>query len=100
MLLLKSAPEIALALADRIRARRLQRGWTQAEMARRAGVRTATYVLFERTGKIALLRLIKVLDVLGLVEAFEQIGQAADLSTLTLDQVLKPARRRGSRSQS
>ena len=76
MLSLKSAPEIASELALRIRARRLQHAWTQAEIARRSGLKAATYVRFERTGKISLLRLLKVLDLLGLLDEFDRIGQS------------------------
>lgn len=97
MLSLRSAPEVAAELAQRVRARRLQRAWTQAEMARRAGISEATYVLFERTGKISLLRLLKVLDMLGLLEEFDRIAREPDLSTLTLADLVKPQRQRGSR---
>ena len=99
MLSLKSAPEVAVELASRIRDRRLQRAWTQAEMARRAGLKEPTYVLFERTGRISLLRLLKVLDVLGLMEEFDRIGREPDLSTLTLTDLVKPKRQRGSRKR-
>ena len=95
MLSIKSAPEVAADLASRIRDRRLQRAWTQADMARRAGLKEATYVLFERTGRISLLRLLKVLDVLGLMEEFDRIGQEPDLSTVTLAELVKPKRKRG-----
>ncbi len=99
MLSLKSAPEVAADLASRIRDRRLQRAWTQAEMARRAGLKEPTYVLFERTGRISLLRLLKVLDVLGLLEEFDRLGQEPDLSTLSLADLVKPKRQRGSRKR-
>mgnify|MGYP002634643471 CR=1 FL=1 len=99
MLSLKSAPEVAADLASRIRDRRLQRAWTQAELARRAGLKEATYVLFERTGRISLLRLLKILDMLGLMEEFDRIGREPDLSTLTLAELVKPKRQRGSRKR-
>ena len=99
MLPLKSAPEVAAELAARIRARRLQRAWTQAEMARRAGIKEATYVRFERTGKISLLRLLKVLDLLGLMDEFDRIGLERDYTGLTLEDVVKPERKRGSRKR-
>lgn len=99
MLSLKSAPEVAADLASRIRDRRLQRAWTQAELARRAGLKEPTYVLFERTGRISLLRLLKIFDVLGLMEEFDRIGREPDLSTLTLAELVKPKRQRGSRKR-
>ena len=97
MLSIKSAPEIAAELAGRLRARRLRRGWTQAEIARRAGLKEPTYVLFERTGRISLLRLLKVLEVLELSGEFEKIGAQQDLHGLTMDDIVKPQRKRGSR---
>ena len=99
MLSIKSAPELAVDLALRLRARRLRRGWTQAEIARRAGLKEPTYVLFERTGRISLLRLLKVLEVLELSGEFEKIGAQQDLHGLTMDDIVKPQRKRGSRRQ-
>jgi len=99
MLSLKSSTEIARDLAHRTRERRLQRGWSQTEIARRAGVKPATYILFERTGRISLLRLLKVLDVLGLAEEVDAVNQREDLSTLTLAQISQPKRKRGRRQR-
>jgi transcriptional regulator with XRE-family HTH domain len=97
MLSLKSSAEIAAEFAGRMRARRLRQEWTQAEMARRAGIKAATYVLFERTGSISLLRLLKILEVLGLQDEFDRIGRAEDLAGLSLSDVLRPSRKRGRR---
>jgi len=97
MLSIKSDPEIARELADRVRTRRLRRVWTQAEMAQRAGIKVPTYIHFERTGQISLLRLLKILGVLDLLPEFERIGQTEDLHGLTLDDVVKPERQRGRR---
>ena len=96
MLSLKSAPELAAELAVRLRTRRLKRGWTQAEIARRAGLKEPTYVLFERTGRISLLRLLKVLEVLELSGEFERIGALEDLHGLSMADIVKPKRQRGS----
>lgn len=100
MLSLKSHNEIAAELAQRVRFRRLRRGWTQAELAARAGLKPATYVLFERTGRIALIRLLKVLEVLDLLSEFDRIGRGEDMAGLTLDELTKPERKRGQRSRS
>ncbi|MET0262929.1 MAG: helix-turn-helix domain-containing protein [Rariglobus sp.] len=97
MLSLKSTQEIALDLANRVRERRLQRGWTQDEMALRAGMKTPTYVMFERTGRIALARLLKVFEVLEWIEAFDQIGRGQDLTGVSLDELTRPERKRGRR---
>lgn len=97
MLSLKSTQEVAMDLADRVRERRLHRGWTQEEMALRAGMKTPTYVLFERTGRIALSRLLKIFEVLGWLDAFDQIGRGQDLSGMSLDDLVQPERKRGRR---
>lgn len=97
MILLKSPAEVALELARRVRLRRLRRGWTQSEMARRSGVKKPTYVMFERYGRISLLRLLKVLDVLDLLSEIDQLGRAEDLRTMSLADLLEPERKRGRR---
>jgi transcriptional regulator with XRE-family HTH domain len=99
MLSIKSATEIARELASRLRARRLQRGWTQAELARRAGVKPATYVRFERSGHIALIRLLKILEVLDLSDEFDRIGRHRDLAGISLAQIVAPERQRGRRQR-
>ena len=97
MITLKSHAEIATQLAGRLRDRRLHRGWTQGELASRAGIRPATYVLFERTGKISVLRLLRILEVLGLSAEFDRIGRSEDLAGMTLNQLMSPPRQRGKR---
>jgi len=95
-----SASEVARGLASRVRARRLQQAWTQAEIARRAGLKLPTYVLFERTGKISLLRLLKILELLGLLDEFDRIGRERDYTGLRLEDIVKPERQRGKRKPS
>jgi transcriptional regulator with XRE-family HTH domain len=95
MIPLKSHQEVALELARRLRTRRLARGWTQAELALRAGVKLPTYVVFERTGRIALGRLLKVLEVLDLLAEFDGLGRNEDLTGLSLDDLTQPERKRG-----
>ncbi|MDZ4259804.1 MAG: helix-turn-helix transcriptional regulator [Gemmatimonadales bacterium] len=62
---LYSHAEIATQLAARVARARLDAGWSQAELAERAGITLATYRRFEQTGKISLDRLIRVMSVLG-----------------------------------
>ena len=95
MLTLSSPPEIARTLASRVRERRLARGWSQAELARRAGVKLPTYVLFERTGRVALVRFIAILDVLGLSGELEQLGKTALPAGGSLAELAKPLPQRG-----
>src|SRR5580698_1870517 len=99
MLSLKTSTEVASEFAQRVRARRLSRGWAQAELAARSGLKVPTYVLFERTGRIALSRLLKVLEVLDLLDAFDRIGREESLAGLTLEDVTRPERKRGRRKK-
>ena len=97
MLSLLSPSEVACQLALRVRERRLRRRWTQAELAERAGLKVPTYIHFERTGQIALTRLIKVLEVVDLLGEFERLGASEDLAGQPLARLLVPQRHRGRR---
>ena len=70
---LQSPREMSLALAGRVRRLRLDRGWTQQEMAERAGVAPDTYRRFERTGSISLERLLKLAVVLDACAGVDQL---------------------------
>ena len=98
MISLTSPIEVAKNLALRVRVRRLSRGWSQAELAVRAGLKVPTYVLFERRGRIALHRLLKVLEVLDLLDEFDRIGRGQDIAGLSLEDVIRPQRKRGRRT--
>lgn len=79
---LQAAPEIARMMAERVRTLRIDRGWTQQELAERAGVRLATYRRFERTGHISLERLLKLAVVLDTRAGFEQLFVRSPASSL------------------
>jgi transcriptional regulator with XRE-family HTH domain len=98
MLALKTESEVAQELADRVRTIRLQLGWSQDELARRAGLRPATYRLFEQTGRIALLRLLKVLSVLDRLPDIDSVC-APDDTPRSLDELLVPKRQRAGRAK-
>lgn len=63
---LASSDEICQALGQRLKAVRLTRGWTQSELARRAGVSRGTIVTLEGHGQTTLASLVRVVQVLGL----------------------------------
>jgi len=53
-------------IGRRLRRQRLAKGWTQQELAERAGLSLSTLKLFEHQGKGSLQRLAKVAVVLGI----------------------------------
>jgi len=62
--------EVARVLAHRAKEVRLFQGWTQATLARRAGVTLASYRRFEATGKSSLELILKVAHALGRLDEF------------------------------
>lgn len=57
---LQSPTQIAQDVAARARALRLQRAWTQSELAERSGMSLSSLRRFERTGQIAFLSLVRL----------------------------------------
>jgi HTH-type transcriptional regulator / antitoxin HipB len=96
---LQSPRDMARMLAHRVRALRLDRGWTQQEVAERAGVTLATYRRFERTGHISLERLLKLAVILDASAGFDQLfGRSSAQSLAELEQrAARQVRKRGKR---
>ena len=97
MVSLKSAPEVLAELARMVRVQRLNRGWTQADIARRAGLKLPTYIVLERSGRISLLRFLKITDVLDLMTDVSEIGQRTDQQAVRLADLMQE-RKRGRRT--
>jgi hypothetical protein len=94
----KHAPAgVALEIAERVRARRLEANLAQEGLAARAGVSLGSLKRFERTGEISLERLIRIALALDASEGFEHLF--APKESRTLDEIIAtpPARRRGRR---
>ncbi len=85
--------EIATSLARRLRARRLDRGWSQTELAARSNVAPDTLKRFERTGEVSLTRLIRLSLALGLASELE--GLFAQTVPESLEVLERPKRQRG-----
>lgn len=78
--------DIALQIAARVKARRLELDLTQEGLAARAGVKFATYRRFEQTGEISLKGLLQVGFALNALANFDALfGQK---QYQTLDDVL------------
>lgn len=89
---------MAKVLAGRIRALRLLRSWTQATLARRAGVTAASYRRFETTGRASLELVLKVANALARLDEFERLFEPPPARSIEeLEQrAAQPARKRGS----
>src|SRR3954465_10496968 len=81
-LALQTPAEVVAGIAERARALRIARGWTQRELADRAGVALETLRRFERTGKIALERLGRIAVVLDAVRPLGELFAAPPAATL------------------
>jgi len=92
---LYSPAEIAQRLAARVKELRLARAWSQKEVALRSGIPVNTYRFFERTGQVSLLRFIRLLDVFGAADEFDNLGKSGLSATASIDELMKPTRRRG-----
>jgi len=102
MLFLPSIEEAQSRIAQNCRARRLQMGLTQPQLAERANIPFSTLRRFERKAAISLENFLKLQTVLG---GLSDVVAATDLSETaygSIDEILRrssaPKRQRGLRS--
>ncbi len=89
------SPQVALNnIALRVRTLRLERGWSQLELAARANIRLATYQVFERTGSISLERLYRIAVALQRANELENLFQPLPIKSLE-ELMPQPQRKRG-----
>ncbi len=92
--------DVARSLADRAKALRLTRNWTQATLAHRAGVTTASYRRFETSSKASLELVLKVAHALARLDEFADLLKpppASSIDELAARTASKPKRKRGVR---
>ncbi|MEM8997342.1 MAG: helix-turn-helix transcriptional regulator [Acidobacteriota bacterium] len=94
---LHTPEEIAEELAGKLRELRLQRGWKQETLARRAGVSLASLRRFESGSQISLDRLLRLAFALGRLDDFTSILDPPPARTLDEIERLasRPRRQRG-----
>lgn len=91
--------DVALQIAARVKARRLELDLTQDGLAKRAGVKFATYRRFEQTGEISLKSLLQVGFALNALPEFDALFVQKQYQTL--DDVLNEqnvTRKRGKKN--
>lgn len=94
-----SPNEVALQIASRVKARRLELDLTQEGLATRAGVKFATYRRFEQTGEISLRGLLQIGFALNALSEFDTLF--AQKQYQSLDDVLNEqsaSRKRGKKN--
>lgn len=80
-------------LRRRVVDERLAKGWSQKEMALRAGIKVPTYAYFERTGQISLERLAAICEALGHLDDLEKVLVPNQLPSI--DDLKRTQRQRG-----
>ena len=92
--------DVAMQIAARVKARRLELNLTQEGLATRAGVKFATYRRFEQTGEISLKGLLQIGFALKTLSEFDALF--AQKQYQTLDDVLnekRVTRKRGKKNE-
>jgi hypothetical protein len=92
--------DVAVQIAARVKARRLELNLTQEGLATRAGVKFATYRRFEQTGEISLRGLLQIGFALNVLSEFDALFARKQYQSL--DDVLKEqnvTRKRGKKSE-
>lgn len=93
--MIQSIQEIMLAIAQRLRSKRLSGNLSQSGLAERSDVSLAVLRQFERTGKISLESLIKLSIALGAEQQFDGLFSMSDQGeTVSIDELLKRNKRR------
>lgn len=91
--------KIRTGIASRLRRRRLDAGWSQAELSDRSGVPLGTLKRFESTGQISLDTLLRLARPLSALHEFDALFPESAYASL--DEVIrattKPARKRAPR---
>jgi transcriptional regulator with XRE-family HTH domain len=90
MISLLTPPRAKEMLAQNLKQRRLELGLTQAGLAARAGVALGTLRKFEQTGAGSTETLIRVLGVVGGLDAVIKATEPDTPAFASIDEVLKP----------
>lgn len=100
--LIGKTPDLLMTgIAERVKQRRLEKGWTQKMLAAKAGVSLPSYRRFESSGEISLRSLVMLAFALEMTDEFETLfGSRAYQS---IDDIIKTEqsrqRKRGKRNE-
>ena len=96
LLSITSPSQVAMNLAARVRALRLEQHWTRRTLAIRSGVSPGSLERFERTGKISLQSLLKIFHALARLHEFDALLQPPPAQSIEdIERRQQPRRQRG-----
>ena len=100
--LINKTPDSLMAgVAERVKQRRLEKGWTQKTLAAKAGVSMPSYRRFETLGEISLRSLVMLALALDMTDEFQTLFTGK--SYQSIDDILKAGqpkqRKRGRRDE-
>ena len=72
-LISKTPDSLMLGIAERVKLRRLEKGWTQNMLATKSGVSLASYRRFESSGEMSLRSLVMLAFALDMTDEFETL---------------------------
>ena len=100
--LIGRTPDLLMTgVADRVKQRRLEKGWTQKMLAGKAGVSLPSYRRFESSGEISLRSLVMLAFALDMTDEFETLFSSKTYQSI--DDIIKAEqpkqRKRGNRNE-
>lgn len=95
--MMATAPEVCAELGRRLRARRLMQGWSQVELAERAGLSSGTVKNLETRGQASLTSFIQIVAALGLADDLSELFRLKVISIASMEKAERANRRRAPR---
>jgi transcriptional regulator with XRE-family HTH domain len=95
--MMATTPEICTELGRRLRARRLMQGWTQVELAERAGLSSGTVKNLENRGQASLESFVQIISALGLADDLGELFRLKVVSIAAMEKAERANRQRAPR---
>lgn len=83
----KTPDSLMFGIAERVKQRRLEKGWTQKMLAAKAGLSYPSYRRFESSGEVALRSLVMLAFALDMTDEFEALF--SNKTYQSIDELLK-----------
>lgn len=95
--MMATTPEICAELGRRLRARRLMQGWSQVELAQRAGLSSGTVKNLETKGQASLESFVHIVAALGLADDLGELFRLKVASVAAMEKAERATRQRAPR---